>query len=381
MHFTLKVAPADHTRMCCPATAKLPKPNDAPTWRLYELGDDGQATHEVACQYGKDGELTWVIDYLDAGKPVNYLARSGSLPDASHIALNEEDGHLDFLLRGFPLTSYVYAQPVDLPEIVRPYFWPVYGPSRYKLTRDFPMEAPAELASKDHPHHRSFWVAHGDINGTDNWSEQPGHGWQIHQDFTERTGGNVYGRMVASILWTTNDRKPQLSEERTLTVYNTVNLYILDLTLALTALNEDQVFKDTKEGGLISFRVADSISVKGGGRLINSRGQAGEDVWGQPAEWVDDAGPIGGISLLDHPSNLRYPTTWHARTYGLVTANPFGWNDFNPQGGKRGDYTLPEGKTLTMRYRVLLHNEYMTPDDITRAQKDWANPPQVSVEQ
>ncbi len=37
------------------------------------------------------------------------------------------------------------------------------------MTRGYPMEF-HEGEKKDHPHHHSFWVAHGDVNGTDNWS-------------------------------------------------------------------------------------------------------------------------------------------------------------------------------------------------------------------
>ncbi len=48
--------------------------------------------------------------------------------------------------------------------------------------------APATLENEegfDHIHHRSCSIAHGDINGIDNWSEEGGHGYQIHQAFKE----------------------------------------------------------------------------------------------------------------------------------------------------------------------------------------------------
>jgi hypothetical protein len=43
------------------------------------------------------------------------------------------------------------------------------------------------------------------------------------------------------------------------------------------------------------------------------------------------------------------------RTYGLFTANPFGLHDF--PGGKdlNGAHTIKPGETMTLRYRVLLH--------------------------
>jgi hypothetical protein len=32
--------------------------------------------------------------------------------------------------------------------------------------------------------------------------------------------------------------------------------------------------------------------------------------------------------MMDHPSNPRFPTYWHARDYGLFSLNPFGVRDF-----------------------------------------------------
>jgi hypothetical protein len=66
-------------------------------------------------------------------------------------------------------------------------------------------------------------------------------------------------------------------------------------------------------------------------------------------------GQTVGIALMNHPSSFRFPTFWHVRTYGLFAANPFGRKEF-PDGGKRdGSYTLPEGQTIALRYRVWLH--------------------------
>ena len=55
-------------------------------------------------------------------------------------------------------------------------------------------------------------------------------------------------------------------------------------------------------------------------------------IWGKRADWVDYygnvAGEIVGIAIFDHPKNLRHPTYWHARSYGLLAANPFGLREF-----------------------------------------------------
>ena len=63
-----------------------------------------------------------------------------------------------------------------------------------------------------------------------------------------------------------------------------------------------------------------------------------------------------GVAIFDHPSNPRHPTWWHARTYGLITANPFGLHNFERKGRGAGNMTIEAGKSVTFRYRFLFHS-------------------------
>lgn len=51
-------------------------------------------------------------------------------------------------------------------DVPRPYFYPVIGPTGEPVTRNWPMKE-AENEQHDHPHHRSLWFTHGDVNGHD----------------------------------------------------------------------------------------------------------------------------------------------------------------------------------------------------------------------
>jgi len=55
---------------------------------------------------------------------------------------------------------------------------------------------------------------------------------------------------------------------------------------------------------------------------------------------------------------LRHPTWWMARDYGLFGANPFGRHDFENLKDQphAGDYTIPAGGELTLRYRFYFHD-------------------------
>ena len=97
------------------------------------------------------------------------------------------------------------------------------------------------------------------------------------------------------------------------------------------------------------------------GNALNSQGTVGAEIWGQSASWVLYSGPINGdpasLLILDHPQNFRYPTTWHARDYGLIGANPFGYHDFLNMPKGSGAVKLAEGQSLSLRYRFMFFGE------------------------
>jgi hypothetical protein len=97
------------------------------------------------------------------------------------------------------------------------------------------------------------------------------------------------------------------------------------------------------------------------GHMVNSEGAVGEKtVWGKRADWVDYYGKVAGedvgIAILDDPKNLRHPTYWHARHYGLLAANPFGLREFLHDRHQDGSFVIVAGGSLTLRYRVLIHH-------------------------
>jgi len=75
---------------------------------------------------------------------------------------------------------------------------------------------------------------------------------------------------------------------------------------------------------------------------------------------VDYSGEVDGeslgVAIFDNSSNLKHPTYWHAREYGLFAVNPFGEHDFYHDSKRDGSVTIPENQSLTLRYRVLIHH-------------------------
>src|SRR4051812_3604379 len=93
---------------------------------------------------------------------------------AKGVQMTDTDGKVRVEINGEFFTDYVYS---GAPHV---YYYPVIGPGGLKMTRDYPMVPDSEGEDHDHPHHRSMWYSHGDVNGIDFWSETPKAGKIVH---------------------------------------------------------------------------------------------------------------------------------------------------------------------------------------------------------
>jgi hypothetical protein len=286
----------------------------------------------------------------------------------------------DFYVGSRLATSYHYAK-----KWVRPFFHPVIGPGGARVTRNWPVDRTVTGEKHDHPHHKSVWVAHGACDDMDNWSELPGHGFQRHRGFDRLVSGPVYGEMQARIDWCDKNDRTRFEETRTLRVYAVSGgVQLMDVTVSFRMTERAVTFKDTKEGGLLSVRVATSMDVANGGRIENGYGGIDErETWGKCAPWCDYSGIADGqhvgIAVFDHESNPRYPTGWHVRNYGLMTANCFALSHFRPDTGVCGDMTLPKGSTKTWRYRLYIHRGDARTGKVAGRFIDFVSPPDVTL--
>lgn len=261
------------------------------------------------------------------------------------------------------------------------YYWPLMGPGEVPMTRSWPMEdLPDE--DHDHPHHRSLWFSHGLVNGVDFWSEDTSHGARkpkhpigriVHDKVVETKSGAKEGSVTTAQNWIAPDKSIPLTSTQTLRVFQGAdNEREFEFSTTLTAGENDVVFGDTKEG-TFAIRIAESMRLRGAkgasskGSILSSEGVQGEKVWGTRAKWVAMSGPVKGkpmtIAIMDHPSNPRHPTRWHARDYGLFAANPFcevEMDKSKPKGA--GDFKLAAGKSVTFRYRIVIHTGEPVPD-------------------
>jgi hypothetical protein len=336
----------------------------------------------VACASG--AKLVWVVPALAADASRSYTVQAGTV--AGGVSVTDGEHGVDVACSGALFTTYRYAEPV-----VKPYLYPVIGPTGEGMTRNYPMIPDVPGEKHDHPHHKSIYVSHGEVSGADVWSETPGHGYQRHVAFLpaygdsgEHVSGPVLGAIRSTNDWVGSDEQKVVEDERRYTFYPLASgARLIDLEVTFRATAGPVHFGDTKEGGIISLRVATSMDASGDGRMENAIGGIGEaECWGKRAQWLDYTGPVKGetvgFAVYDHPSSFRHPTYWHARNYGLFTANPFGLHDFYANPGVDGSHVLPEGGLLRFKYRIYVHAGDTASAQVAQRYHDFITPPEVT---
>ena len=302
----------------------------------------------------------WSVAAKDIQQPELKPARTtqpGAIKEGG-VNISERDGKLVIEIGAHPFAEYHYQ------NVPKPFLYPVLGPGGLAMTRNWPMKnVPDE--DHDHPHHRSLWYAHGDINGYDFWSESAKAGKTVHQKFELVQSGPEVGIIRSFNHLVAPGGKLVCTDTRTMRIYNRSDQRLLDFEITIRASEGPITFGDTKEGTM-AVRLAETMRLKrpkgkeSNGHIVNSEGVRDGATWGKRAKWCDYYGPVDGktvgIAIFDHPSNPRHPTWWHVRDYGLFAANPFGEHDFEKKPAGTGDLKVPLGSSVTFRYRFYIHD-------------------------
>jgi hypothetical protein len=288
------------------------------------------------------------------------------------VQITKQEGKLRIEINGQLFSEYHYE------GISRPIFYPVIGPGGVGMTRNFPMKE-VEGEDRDHPHQRSLWYAHGDVNGHDFWSEGRNAGKTAHQEFLELKSGLEAGIIRTRNKLVARDGTVVATDERVMRIHNRpANERVMDFEITIHASNGEVRMGDTKEGSM-AIRVAESMKVRGRGEgtIVNSEGQRDGATWGKRARWCDYHGPVEGkhvgVAIFDHPKNPRHPTWWHVRDYGLFAANPFGIHDFERKPPGAGDLVIPSGESVTFRYRFYFHEGDELQAKVEERYRQYAN--------
>ena len=270
---------------------------------------------------------------------------------AQQVTIAPEDIAIN--IDGKPFTTFHYGS-----NAAKPYLSPLRTASGKIITRHFPMEEVAG-ESRDHLHHRGLWFSYDDVNGVKFWENDP--------SYTKPNMGRIVVRetkpkgnaLNAVMEWRALDGKILLLENRDMIFSGDAKTRMIDFNISLTAATEDVTFGDTKEGAF-AIRLADAFTEKKGLKMADADGRSKmANIWGKRSNWVDYTASVEGeeigVAILDHPSNPRHPTYWHARDYGLFALNPFGQKAFDPKQ-EESALKLAKGQKLNYKWRVVIHS-------------------------
>jgi hypothetical protein len=281
-----------------------------------------------------------------------------------------QTGQLEVLSNGESLIQYNHVPP----EWGHPHFHPVRTPAGHLITN---------LAPYDHVWHCGLWFSWKSINGVNVW-EQPsfpdGESVIKPTSASEVTADNDDVSFSASYHWQKRDGSQDLLDGEVDVVIHAPDgdAYSIDLSYSFRGCGGDTSFErvpyDAEKcdwGGYagLSFRpVRDFVTPV----VTNSDGET-EDIRWKKTRWLDMSNQIDGLRdtwvglcLMDHTGNLRHPVPanfhephwWHLRWTQLSLL----YED---------DYVLPEGESLDLRYRVVIHDGKAEPDRLNSIWDAW----------
>jgi hypothetical protein len=310
-------------------------------------------------------------------------------PSYVRVVAREADRRVDVTVGGKRFTSYIYPR-----SLKKPVLFPFRAANGAVVTRGFPLE-PQPGERVDHPHQVGLWFTYGNVSGLDFWnnstaipdSAAPHMGAIVHRAIRGVTSGEGQGTLEVTMDWV-NHRGHALLREDTRFVFRAHEGYrSVERITTLTALDSAVSFTDNKEG-LIGLRVARALEqpsttpekfVDGSGRVtkvpvldntgvtgkyVSSEGKEGDAVWGTRGRWTLLQGAVGELpvtlALFDHPSNVGFPTYWHARGYGLFAANNLGQSAMS-NGTQSLNFVLAPGKRVTFRHQLVILDGFLGP--------------------
>ena len=313
---------------------------------------------------------------------------------------DKQKKEVQVLFNGQQLTAYCYYD-----SVMKPVLFPVNTIDGIPVTRGYPL-APRAGERTDHPHHIGIWMNYESVNGLDFWNNStsiPGqnrhrYGTIKHISASPGKEGKAKTTLKADAGWHRPDGKKILHEDSDYKFSVVGNKFIIDRKTKLTALDEEVIFKDVKDG-FFAIRVSRElehpsqqkdifVDAQGNktdvpklnnegvtGMYTSANGRAGDSVWSTKAEWVKLTGTKDGkkitVAIFDHPKNPGYPAYWHARGYGLFAVNPLGKNVFS-NGRETLNMTLSPGKSVTFHYRVVIASgEDISTTEMNKLFKDF----------
>jgi hypothetical protein len=388
-----EVQAGNFERTDCPVSLAIDQINfnsDSLKLALFEI--TGMTETAVPCQLETaSGAKLWFI--LSEQTPKNtkriFVLRKTLNPKVFRSGIQEiqKDGSLSLFSGEKPILSY-QTETVNPPKGVSPlykrsaFLHPVYSPGGEVLTR---IQAP------DHYHHYGIWnpwtLTFIGKREVDFWNLAKGEGTVRFAGMISQVEGPVYTGFKSLEehidFGTIGGDAIAMNELFDVRVWNLNNRqYMLDYASTLnTPLDSGILLAAYRYGGGIGFRATEKWN-KNNSSVLTSEGKGRKDADGSNARWCivegESATPEGrsGILFLSYPANRMHPEpmrVWPEDQNGRGDL----FFEFCPIRHK--DWKIEKGNDYTLKYRLIVFDGKMTPEEAENYWQAFANPPEIII--
>lgn len=260
--------------------------------------------------------------------------------ESIHLKASLDGNQVNIQMDGSLFTSYKFDSAQKYP-----YFWPVNGPASGKSV--------TTETSEPYPHHHSLFFGCDRVNGGNYWQEENARGQILSSGPRLLVPEGAYVLFTDRCLWSRPGAESVFEDRRCFLIHAPdKDTRIIDTTIRLKALVDVTILQTNH--ALFSARMVPALSVTAGGTLVNAEGKTAEKgTFGQNSPWCDYFGKrdgmTEGLAIFQAPTNPWYPCQWFTRDYGFFSPTPMWWL-------KDGRMEIPKGQTITLTYRVIVHN-------------------------
>lgn len=237
----------------------------------------------------------------------------------------------------------------------RPYIHPIVAPDGKGIL--------TEYSPSHHKHQTGLYWGLKKVNGRDYFMN-----WQ--GDYWRRISARVLAEQGTTVKWQTTYElldetgNAILTETQTWSMTQVDGRFVLDLEWHGVAM-EDITMEKFYVGGLF-LRMPWREGIDG--EVITSEGKRNNDAEGQRARWTDIGLQIDGrddrahVAIFEHPANAGFPNAWRVD-------NELG---VGPSRQILGDWSIQNGKSEVIRYRLIVYTGKFDNTTIIRLWKEFS---------
>ena len=388
-----EVAAGNTDRTDCPVSLSIDQVNyntDSLKLALFEVNGKAEAAIPFQMETASGAKLWFILSgqTLKNTKRTFVLRKTVAL-QTFNAGIHEvmKDGALSLFSGEKPILSY-QIETVNPPKGVSPFFkrsaflHPVYSPGGEVLTR---IQAP------DHYHHYGIWnpwtLTFIGKREVDFWNLMKGEGTVRFAGLISQVEGSVYTGFKSLQEHIDFGAKGgdavAMNELFDVRVWNIANQrYMFDYMSTLnTPLDSGILLAAYRYGGGIGYRATEKWN-KDNSSVLTSEGKVRKNADGSNARWCIVEGESAtkegrsGILFMSFPANRMHPEpmrVWPEDQNGRGDV----YFEFCPIRHK--DWKIEKGSDYTLRYRLVIFDGKMTPEEAENYWQSFANPPAIVI--